>query len=74
MIKGETVFTGARHPGTELRILCTCAYYLGFLDKDGFPYSRETRYFATKEEAEKALALFHKTPSEQKDSLEFWRK
>lgn len=46
MIKGETVLTGAEHPGTKLLVLESSAgYYLGFLDKDGAPYSRESDYF-----------------------------
>jgi hypothetical protein len=43
----ETVLTGAAHPGTELQILSSAAgYYLGFLDAQGAPYSRETNYMA----------------------------
>ena len=41
----ETVLTGAAHPGTELQVLESAGgYYLGFLDRDGTPYSRETDY------------------------------
>ena len=41
----ETVLTGAAHPGTELQVLQSAGgYYLGFLDRDGAPYSRETDY------------------------------
>ena len=41
----ETVLTGAAHPGTELQVLQSHGgYYLGFLDRDGTPYSRETDY------------------------------
>lgn len=55
MFPGETVNTGAPHPGTQLQVLSTPAgYYLGYLDKEGFPYSRETGYM-TKEQAEQAL-------------------
>jgi len=44
-LPNETVLTGAPHPGTELKILESPAgYYLGFLDRDGAPYSRETDY------------------------------
>jgi hypothetical protein len=58
MIKGETVFSGAPHPGTELEILSTPAgYYLGFRDEEGFPYSRESQYFMYHEYAEAALKL-----------------
>ena len=56
MIKGETVHSGAEHPGTPLEVLNTPAgYYLGFRDTDGAPYSRETGYM-TREDAEVALA------------------
>ena len=48
----ETVLTGAAHPGTELQLLqdlrvhleSAGGYYLGFLTRDGQPYSRETDY------------------------------
>ena len=41
----ETVLTGAQHPGTELQGLeAAGGYYLGFLTRDGQPYSRETDY------------------------------
>jgi len=41
----ETVLTGAAHPGTELQVLQSAGgYYLGFLDRDGAPCSRETDY------------------------------
>jgi hypothetical protein len=59
MIQGETVFTGAPHPGTELCVMRSAAgYYLGFYDTDGMPYSRETQYFQNEQIAEKALRLF----------------
>jgi hypothetical protein len=49
MIPGETVLSGAAHPGTELEMFQTPAgaYYLGFRDKDGAPYSRETEYMGS---------------------------
>ena len=41
----ETVLTGAAHPGTELQVLQSPGGdYLGFLNRDGTPYSRETDY------------------------------
>ena len=44
-LPNETVLTGAPHPGTELQVLQSAGgYYLGFLDRDGAPYSRETDY------------------------------
>lgn len=49
MMKGETVFTGAKHPGTELHVFHTTAgYYVGYLTPDGAPYSRESIYFETR--------------------------
>lgn len=45
MIPGETVLSGAKHPGTKLEVMYSPnGYYLGFKDKDGGPYSRETDY------------------------------
>ena len=56
MLQGETVESGGKHPGTELRVLNTPAgYYLGYLDKDGLVWSRETGYWATRSEADYAL-------------------
>jgi len=44
-LPNETVLTGAAHPGTELQILeSPGGYYLGFLNRDGGHYSRETIY------------------------------
>lgn len=46
MMAGETVYSGAPHPGTDLAASASPAgYYVGFHDKDGAPYSRETPYF-----------------------------
>jgi hypothetical protein len=54
----ETVLTGAPHPGTELRVLQSAAgYYLGFRDKDGMPYSRESTYFPDEHTAAQVLAV-----------------
>jgi uncharacterized protein (DUF1015 family) len=45
VIWGETVLSGAKHPNTELKVLKSPAgYYVGFLDKDGCAYSRESHY------------------------------
>ena len=56
-MKGETVLTGGEHPGTELQVLESPAgFYLGFLDEDGLPYSRETHYM-TKVSAELVLEV-----------------
>ena len=42
---GETVLSGAPHPGTELEVMETPAgFYIGFREKSGQPYSRETIY------------------------------
>ena len=49
---GETVLFGAAHPGTVPRILSTEAgWYVGYVDSDGAPYTRETVYFDSYEEA-----------------------
>jgi hypothetical protein len=56
MFPGETVLSGAKHPGTPLAVLQSAGgFYIGFLTDDGFPYSRETEYFATRADAEAAL-------------------
>lgn len=56
MIDGETVRSGAADPGTEMEVLSSAAgYYYGYLDKDDMPYSRESGYFRTYEEAERAM-------------------
>ena len=60
VLKNETIWHGASDKcedcGTELKpqILKTCAYYVGTCCECG-PYSRETGYFATREEAEQVL-------------------
>ena len=47
MNKGETVLSGAPHPGTEIEVMESPAgYYLGFRCGDGSPYSRETEYMS----------------------------
>lgn len=70
MFKGETVLTGAKHPGTEIEIFPRWVYedemkqnpwyYLGFRDENGAPYSRETDYMSL-EEAEMMLRLIRTT-------------
>lgn len=58
----ETVVLGATHPGTALRLLRSNAgWYLGYLDKDGQPYSRETMYFNSEAEARLILSYFRTT-------------
>jgi len=53
MLIRETVLSGAKHPGTELTVMeSTAGWYVGFKEKDGSPYSRESRYFRTKQGAE----------------------
>lgn len=56
-LPGETVGLGAPHPGTPLQVCDSAAgYYIGYLDPDGTPYSRESvDYWASKHEAQKAL-------------------
>lgn len=57
-IKGETVLTGAKHPGTELCVMQSPAgFYLGYRDKDGMPYSRESDYFGDADSAKYVLRL-----------------
>jgi len=57
MMTKETVLSGANHPGTELEILETPAgaFYLGFRDEDGLPYSRESVYFGDRASAFQVL-------------------
>ena len=58
MMHGETVLSGARHPGTALEVMeSEAGCYLGFRGKDGFPYSRESVYFASRDHAESALVM-----------------
>ena len=60
VLKNETIWRGAPDKcedcGIELKpqVLKTCAYYVGTCCDCG-PYSRETGYFATREEAEQVL-------------------
>ena len=58
-LPGETVSTGAPlpYPGARIQVCMSGAgYYLGFLDYDQSPYSRESRdYYATSELAMEAL-------------------
>jgi hypothetical protein len=62
MLTGETVLSGAEHPGTALEVMESGAgFYLGFPDEHGAPYSRESIYFATKEHAESALVMMRGT-------------
>ena len=54
----ETVLLGAEHPGTRLVVMNSQAgYYLGYVDQDGAPYSRESIYFGTPQAAENVLRL-----------------
>ena len=56
MFPGETVATGAPHPGTELKVLSSGAgYYIGYLCEDGMPYSRESIYFPDEPSCQAAL-------------------
>lgn len=56
MLKGETVLSGAPHPGTKLEVMYSPAgWYLGFRDANGAPYSRESHYFKAELFAKKAL-------------------
>jgi hypothetical protein len=56
MFPGETVLTGATHPGTPLEVLQSAAgFYIGHRTEDGAPYSRESHYFGTRAAADSAL-------------------
>lgn len=61
MMKGETIASGAPSKCSEcgvepkLEVLKSNAYYIGTMCDCG-PYSRESGYYETREEAEKALA------------------
>jgi hypothetical protein len=57
-LPGETVGTGADDPGTPLQVCWSAAgHYIGYLDHDGSPYSRESvRYWAIHHDAATALA------------------
>ena len=58
MLLKETVLSGGEHPGTKLEVLESVAgFYVGFRDKSGAPYSRESRYFRTKKGAESLLGV-----------------
>ena len=63
MFPGETIMSGAnkgqfnKFGVSELKVMKSAAgFYLGTTkDVEEFPYSRETGYFPTQEEAEKAF-------------------
>lgn len=58
MFAGETVVTGADHPGTDLEVLDSPAgFYLGYRTKDGAPYTRETKYMS-RDDAFRLLQAF----------------
>lgn len=58
MLDGETVLSGAPHPGTTLQVLQSGgSYYLGFIEKNGAPYTRETDYM-TQAQAQVMLRAF----------------
>ena len=63
MMPGETILTGAPTTGvSEFKVMKTCAWYIGttFLE-DGSAYSRETDYFSTEAEAQRALNIYKTT-------------
>ena len=60
---GETVLSGAMHPGTRLEVLESPAgFYLGYKSATGEPYSRESSYFAVEDQARAFLALLRANP------------
>lgn len=62
MIAGETVLSGAPHPGTAPEVMESGAgFYIGFRDTDGAPYCRESRYMENRELAETVLMLLRGT-------------
>jgi len=77
MYPGETVLSGAPHPGTELQVLCSGAgYYIGYLCKDGMPYSRESDYFPDEQSCQAALDQLKTAisdPKADRQSLDFLR-
>lgn len=57
-LPGETVGTGAPlpYPDAEPGVMMSAAgYFIGYTDEDGSPYTRESGYFASYEEADEAL-------------------
>lgn len=65
VMQGETVHRGAPlpYPGAMLRVCASPAgYYLGYVDEDGLPWSRESDYFKTVGAAGRALASGEWTP------------
>jgi hypothetical protein len=77
MFPGETVLSGAPHPGTELQVLSSGAgYYIGYLCKDGMPYSRESDYFPDEQSCQAALDQLKTAiadPTADRQSLDFLR-
>jgi hypothetical protein len=58
-VKGETVHRGGKlpYPDAKLEVCVSAAgYYLGYTDKDGLPWSRESHYFKAVGAASRALA------------------
>jgi hypothetical protein len=55
----ETVHLGGElpYPGAKLQVCVSAAgYFLGYIDKDGLPWSRESHYFKVVGAASRALA------------------
>ncbi len=58
-LTGETVHRGAKLPYPEAKLeVCVSAagFYLGYTDKDGLPWTRESGYFKACGAASRALA------------------
>jgi len=56
MFPGETILSGALAQGTKLAVHKSAAgYYIGTMTEEG-PYSRESCYFATADEAREQFA------------------
>jgi len=62
MLPGETVLSGCKLATEEdFQVLQSAAgFYIGTFDDEG-PITRETGYFASREQTEEALALFKKS-------------
>lgn len=57
-VVSETVLKGAKHPGTALIVMESVAgFYLGYQLTTGEPYTRESKYFRTRNEARDVLAM-----------------
>lgn len=57
-LPGETVSTGAPLPYPDAKPsvnMSGAGYFIGYTDEEGLPYSRESGYYASYQEAAEAL-------------------